>query len=64
LERSEDKEMLLYTLELFVMKVAPCEVQMALMQGFPTCGTRVTSIFFTKTWIHSFLVYVSGFVSE
>jgi len=27
-------------------------------------GTRVTSIFFTKTWIHSFLVYVLGFVSK
>jgi len=26
-------------------------------------GTRVTSIF-TKTWMHSFLVYVSGFVSK
>jgi len=46
-------------------------------QGFPTCGTRTTSStrrysrwyasnfhFFTKTWIHMFLVYISGFVSE
>jgi len=46
-----------------------------LQQGFPTCGTRTTSgtrrssrwyasnfHFFTKTWIHSFLVYVLGFV--
>ena len=46
-------------------------------QGFPTCGTRTTSgtrrsfrwyatnfLFFTKTWSHSFLVYVSGFVSK
>ena len=30
-------------------------------EGLPG-GTRVTSIFFTKTWIHSFLVYVSSFV--
>ena len=48
-----------------------------LQQCFPTCGTRTTSgtrrssrwcasnfHFFTKTWIHSFLVYVSGFVSK
>jgi len=48
-----------------------------LKQRFPTCGTRTTSgarrssrwyasnfHFFSKTWIHSFLVYVSGFVSE
>jgi len=48
-----------------------------LSQGCPTCGTRTTSgmwrsykwymsnfQFFTKIWIHSFLVYVSGFVSK
>jgi len=47
-----------------------------LLQGFPTCGTRTTSgtrrssrwyasnfHFFTKTWIHRFPLYVSGFVT-
>jgi len=40
-----------------------------LKQGFPTCGTRRSSRwyvsnfhFFAKTWIRSFLFYVSGFV--
>ena len=40
-------------------------------QGFPTCGTRRSSrwyagnfYFLTKTWIHSFLDYVSCFVSK
>ena len=46
-------------------------------QGFKTCVTRTSSAtqrsskwkacifyFFTKTWIPSFLVYVSGFVSK
>jgi len=45
----------------------------AVHQGFATCGTRRSRSsrryashfhFFTKTWIQSFLVYVSGFVSK
>jgi len=38
-------------------------VPLVVREGLPG-GTRVTSIFFRKTWIHSFLVYVSGFVSK
>ena len=47
----------------------------AINQGFPTCGTtrvreglpggtRETSSFSQKTWVHSFLGYFSGFVSK
>jgi len=41
---------------------------LSLLQGFPTTGllggTRVSIPFFPKTWIHNFLVYVSGFLSK
>jgi len=37
-------------------------VPQVVREGLPDV-TRVTSFFETNTWIHSFLVYVSSFVS-
>jgi len=38
-------------------------VPLVVREGLPD-STRVNSIFFTKAWIHSFLVYVSDVVSK
>jgi len=45
------------------MNFRSVHIPLVVHEGLPD-GMRVTSIFFTKTWIPTFLVYISGFVSK